>query len=85
MKPQIGVAWLVWMLLVGCQQNYELPDSVLNDTIASPIMHPPPSTAGFTKYVIGKGKHYSNNDSTTIVIVKTNALKFLVRFDSSAI
>lgn len=84
MKTQIALVIFIFLLLVGCQQRYELPESVVNDTIAVPLT-PPSSTSGFTKYVIAKGQHYPNNDSNTIVIVKTGELKFIARFDSSAI
>jgi len=43
------------------------------------------NTTQFVKYFIGKGKHYANDDSTTLVIVNTNEQKFAVKFDSSAI
>jgi hypothetical protein len=68
-----------FMLLSGCQKAADdrienAPDSVSAETNAE---------AGFTKYTIAKGEHYTNNQDYKAI--ETREFKFVVRFDSSAI
>ncbi len=82
MKPYKGILPIQLLLLIclcavtGCEKPYTLTPA---DTA---VTTPQPS---FVKYLIKKGRHYANDDSTKIVIVKTSEMKFIVKFDSSAI
>jgi hypothetical protein len=68
--------WVIALLLLtGCSKSIDAP--IEKGTPVSP------ATTGFTRYTIPKGKHYS--DLSTYKPVETSEMKFIVRFDSSAI
>jgi hypothetical protein len=70
------LCWVIALLLLsGCTKSSD----ALNEkgTPASP------ATTGFIRYTIPKGKHYS--DLSAYKAVEISEMKFIVRFDSSAI
>jgi hypothetical protein len=70
---------LCLLLFAGCQK--EIASSSLPQHTA-PIVLPAPTT-GFVQYTIKAGEHFC--DKNDLKLLETDQLKFLVRFDSSAI
>ncbi|NTS39351.1 hypothetical protein HRG84_00410 [Flavisolibacter sp. BT320] len=71
--PKAALLLMLWS--TGCKKD------VASENLSTPSLSTSPS--GFVQYVIPKGAHYANgNDLKT---VETDALKFTVRFDSSAV
>lgn len=71
---KIKYCWflLAYCVLMACNKTAE--------TTAIPVVA---ATPQFVKYTILKGRQFS--DSTTIAVVVTSEMKFVVKFDSSAI
>ena len=61
---------IAWLLLIFCSCSKELPLQNL-------------STPGFKQFTIPQGQHYATDN--VVRAVETSALKFVVRFDSSAV
>jgi hypothetical protein len=76
----LGTAFLfACFLVVSCQKEL---DGVVTTT-NSPLPPPLPGTAQFTEHRIAKGGHSS--DKNPVKAVTITEMKFIVRFDSSAI
>ncbi len=70
--------------LYSCEKSDEITPVIPTPNTPYTQTAPLQETA-FAKYVLHKGKHYANNDSTKIEIVNVAEMKFTVKFDSSAI
>lgn len=67
------------LLLCSCQKS----DPVTPPSTTVPTANNPVTVPGFTQYSIPRGTHYSNNNSYREV--ELSEMKFLVKFDSTAI
>jgi hypothetical protein len=76
-QQRIMVLGLVILLgLTGCKKD----DAIGNPDIADTVDR---TTSSFTTYLIRRGNHYC--DQNTLKSIRTSAMNFVVRFDSSAI
>jgi len=76
MKKPILWGMAVLLLFTSCSKAV--------DAVAEKITNPPPVTAGgFTRYLIKKGQH--NAEGNVYKPVEVSEMKFVVRFDSTAV
>lgn len=74
-NPVLKGALLLLLWCTGCKKD------IHSENLSTPSL--PASSSGFVQYVIPKGAHYANGND--LKEVETAALKFTVRFDSSAV
>lgn len=67
------------MLLSSCQKAADAIIENIQDSSSDAVA----SSSGFIKYTIAKGEHYAGNNAYKAI--ETSELKFIVRFDSTAI
>jgi hypothetical protein len=74
MKKSILLGLAVLLLLSGCKKTVE---AIIEKGTSAP------TASGFVKYTIAKGKQYA--DQSSYKAVETGDMKFVVKFDSSAV
>lgn len=74
------ILWCALLLLCSCNKTV---DALLQKVISDPAANKTTTASQFVRYTIAAGQHYAaqNNFQT----IDTDTLKFVVRFDSSAI
>ena len=76
MKTLLSLASFTILLLTSCEKNVAIVQEKVVDVI-------PTNPSSYTEYIIKQGQHFS--DKSNYVPINTNELKFVVKFDSSAI
>ena len=74
MKKSILFGLAVALVLSGCKKAVE---AIIEKGTSSP------ATSGFVKYTIAKGQQYT--DQSSYRAIETSEMKFVVKFDSSAV
>ena len=76
MKTLLSLAFFTILLLTSCEKNVAIVQEKVVDVI-------PTNPSSYTEYIIKQGQHFS--DKSNYVPINTTELKFVVKFDSSAI